>query len=67
MMRTGRKDRRAIRQISKELRREDPLLASMLSAVSEEHDTEPGGRHPENAKRHRRAERPATYMPFVMF
>jgi hypothetical protein len=66
-MRLGRGNRRALRHISEELRREDPLLASMLSAVSQSHDDEPGGRHPENGERRRPAGRPATYTPFIMF
>lgn len=62
-------DRRALRRIDAELRREDPLLASMLT---ENDDGTTGGQHPENGKARRRqaenAARPrGSYFPFVMF
>lgn len=66
-MRMGRKDRRSLRQIGEELRREDPLLASMLGE-----DEERGGHHPEIGKaRHQRidtaVQRRSSYTPFIMF
>jgi hypothetical protein len=69
MVRIGRKDRRALRRIGTELRREDPLLAAMLSESSDVH---PGGQHPENGKARRRqdenaARRRSSHIPFIMF
>jgi hypothetical protein len=61
--------RRALRRIGAELRREDPLLAAMLS----ENDEAPSeGQHPENGKARRRQAEDAArlrsrYSPFVMF
>lgn len=69
MMRIGRTKRRTLRRIGVELRREDPLLASMLT---EDNDVPIGGHHPENGMaRRRRAEdasrRRFPYTPFIMF
>jgi hypothetical protein len=67
-MRMGRTERRALRRIGEELRREDPLLTSMLSEIN---DVPTGGQHPENGKaRRRQAEnvaRRGPYIPFIMF
>jgi len=67
-MRMGPMKRRALRRIGVELRREDPLLASMLS---EDDDVSSGGHHPGKDMARRRAEdvsrRRASYTPFVMF
>ncbi len=65
----GPMKRRALRRIGAELRREDPLLASMLS---EDDAVSTGGHHPgKDMARRRRAEdasrRRASYTPFVMF
>jgi hypothetical protein len=68
-MRMGWASRRALRRIGAELRREDPLLAAMLS----ENDKVPSeGQHPENGKARRRQAGDAAllrsrYTPFVMF
>jgi hypothetical protein len=68
MMRMGRVDRRALRRIGAELRREDPLLAAMLS---EDNELPAWGQHPENGKARRRqaenAAHRAPYVPFIMF
>jgi hypothetical protein len=69
MMRMGHKKRRALRQIGVELRREDPLLASMLS---EDNDVPIRGHHPEDGKLRRRRAGDASgcrspYTPFIMF
>ena len=68
-MRMGPMKRRALRRIGVELRREDPLLASMLS---EDDGVSTGGHHPgKDMARRRRAgdasRRRASYTPFVMF
>jgi hypothetical protein len=68
-MRVRRKDRRALRRIGTGLRREDRLLAAMLSENS---DTPAPEQHPENGRARRRqaqkADRRGTpYVPFVMF
>ena len=68
-MRIGRTKRRALRRIGVELRREAPLLASMLT---EDNDVPTGEHHPENGKAlRRRAEdtsrRGSPYIPFIMF
>lgn len=64
-----RTDRRALRRTGTELRREDPLLAVMLS---EDSDVPAPEQHPENGRaRHRQArkadQRGTPYVPFVMF
>jgi hypothetical protein len=64
--RTGR---RALRGIGTEIRREDPLLAAMLSENS---DVPAPEQHPENGRARRRQARKADrrgtpYVPFVMF
>ena len=69
MTRMGRKKRRALRRIGVGLRREDPLLASMLS---EDNDVPIRGHHPEDGEvRRRRAGdasgRRSPYTPFIMF
>ena len=69
MMGTERAERRALRRIGAELRREDPLLAAMLSADDE---VPARGQHPENGKARRRqaenaARHRAPYVPFIMF
>jgi hypothetical protein len=69
MMRVRRRDRRALRRIGTELRREDLLLAAMLSENSDMPALE---QHPEHGRARRRqaqkADRPGTpYVPFVMF
>jgi len=66
-MRMMRKDRRALRRIGRELRREDPLLASMLGE-----DDKPGGHHPEIGKARRQrvdaaVRRRSSYTPLIMF
>lgn len=63
-MHIRRGDQRALGRLAKELKRQDPLLAAMLSE-----EGEPTGAHPENGKtRNRKAERRArphsTYTPF---
>jgi len=68
-MRIGRMNRRTLRRIGTKLRREDPLLAAMLSENSE---LPAGEQHPENGRTRRRqagkaARRDAPYVPFVMF
>jgi hypothetical protein len=68
-MHLARMNRRALRRIGAELRRDDPLLASMLT---EDNDVSTGGQHPENGKMRRRqakndARRCSPYVPFVMF
>lgn len=68
-MRVRRKDRRALRRIGTGLRREDLLLAAMLS---ENGDMPALEQHPENGRARRRqaqkADRRGTpYVPFVMF
>ena len=68
-MRVKRKDRRALRRIGTGLRREDPLLAAMLSENSDMPALE---QHPENGRARRRqaqkADRRGTpYVPFVIF
>jgi hypothetical protein len=69
MMRMGRKNRRNLRQIGQELRRENPLLAAMLSDSEDPAAKEP---HPENGSARNRAaansaRRDAPYTPFIMF
>jgi hypothetical protein len=67
MMRMGRKNRHLLRQIGEELRRENPLLAAMLSDSAEPAAKEA---HPENSDaRNRAAECSARrpYTPFIMF
>jgi len=69
MLRVRRKDRRALRRIGTWLRREDLLLAAMLSENS---DVPAPEQHPENGRARRRqaqkADRRGTpYVPFVMF
>jgi hypothetical protein len=69
MMRIGRKNRHHLRQLGEELRREDPLLAAMLSDSDEPAAKEP---HPENSNAPNRAvahsaRRRAPYTPFIMF
>jgi hypothetical protein len=64
-----RTDRRALRRIGTELRREDPLLAATLSENSDVPALE---QHPENGRARRRQARKADrrgtpYVPFVMF
>jgi hypothetical protein len=66
-MRIRRGDQRILCRLARELRRQDPLLAAMLSE-----EQEPPGAHPENGKaRNRKAERRArphgTHSPFLMF
>jgi hypothetical protein len=68
-MRMGRKNRRLLRQIGQDLRRENPLLAAMLSGSDEPAAKEP---HPENGNARNRAaansaRRNAPYTPFTMF
>jgi len=68
-MRTGRKNRRLLRRIGEQLRRENPLLAAMLSDSDEHAGQEP---HPENSNARNRAaansaRRSASYTPFIMF
>lgn len=68
-MRARRKNWRALRRIGAELRREDPLLAAMLSGNS---DVPAPEQHPENGRARRRqarkaGRRGAPYVPFVMF
>jgi hypothetical protein len=65
----GPAKRRALRRIGVELRREDPLLASILT---EDKDAPIGGHHPENGMARRRRAEDASqprcqYTPFVMF
>jgi hypothetical protein len=69
MMRVRLTGRRALRRIGTELRREDPLLAAMLSENS---DVPAPEQHPENGRARRRQARKADrhgspYVPFVMF
>lgn len=69
MMRVSRKDRRALRRIGAGLRREDPLIAAMLSENS---DVPAPEQHPENGRARRRQaqkadRRGSPYVPFVMF
>jgi hypothetical protein len=69
MMRVRLTGRRALRWIGTELRREDPLLAAMLSENS---DVAAPERHPENGRARRRQaqkadRRGSPYVPFVMF
>ncbi len=69
MMRVRLTGRRALRRIGTELRREDPLLAAMLSENS---DVPAPEQHPENGRARRRQARKAgqhgsPYVPFVMF
>jgi hypothetical protein len=68
-MRMGRKNRHPLRQIGEDLRRENPLLAAMLSDSDEPAGKEP---HPENSDaRNRAAAHSArdrtSYTPFIMF
>ena len=68
-MRVRLTGRRALRRIGTGLRREDPLLAAMLSENSDMPALE---QHPENGRARRRqaqkADRRGTpYVPFVMF
>jgi hypothetical protein len=68
-MRLGRKNRHPLRQIGRELRRENPLLAAMLSDSDEPAGKEP---HPENSDARNRAAAHsargrASYTPFIMF
>jgi hypothetical protein len=66
-MRLGWKNRHLLRQIGEELRRENPLLAAMLSDSDEPAAREP---HRENSDaRNRAAERSTRrpYTPFIMF
>ena len=68
-MRARRKDWRALRRIDAELRREDPLLAAVLSEDSGAPAPE---QHPENGRARRRQARKADqrgtpYVPFVSF
>jgi hypothetical protein len=69
MMRMGRKNRHLLRHIGEELRRENPLLAAMLSDSDEPAGREP---HAENSNARNRAaansaRRRASYTPFIMF
>jgi hypothetical protein len=69
MMGVRRTGRRALHRIGTELRREDPLLAAMLSENS---DAPAPEQHPENGRARRRQARKADrrgtpYVPFVMF
>lgn len=68
-MQARQADRRTLRRIGAELRREDPLLAAMLS---EDSDVPTPEQHPENSRARRRQARKAgqpgtPYVPFVMF
>ncbi len=68
-MRVRLTGRRALRRIGTELRREDPLLAAMLSENS---DVPAPEQHPENGRARRRQaqkadRRDSPYVPFVMF
>ena len=68
-MRMGRKNRHLLRDIGEQLRRENPLLAAMLTDGDEPAGQEP---HPEHSDaRNRAAAKPArphaTYTPFIMF
>jgi hypothetical protein len=69
MMRMGWTGRRALRRIGADLRREDPLLAAMLT---EDNEVPTWGQHPENGRARRRqaenaARRRAPHVPFTMF
>jgi hypothetical protein len=67
MMRVRLTGRRALRRIGTELRREDPLLAAMLSENS---DVPAPEKHPENGRARRRQaadQHGSPYVPFVMF
>lgn len=69
MIGMGPATRRALRRISMDLRREGPLIASILT---EDKDAPIGGHHPENGMARRRRTEDALrprfpYTPFVMF